>query len=134
MTSQIFIIKTLSTPHINTNSEIVYWKLGVLIEFLIILFLIFKNYLNRKISARREFKNESINQDVDFDNIFNSSFNSKGLYDELKVKYHPDRFAGDEEKQEIADAIFKEITKNKNNAKRLIELKNEAANSLNLTF
>jgi hypothetical protein len=52
----------------------------------------------------------------------------------LKVKCHPDRFATDAEKNVIAENIFQEITKNKTNVKRLIELKEEAKQKLNINF
>lgn len=133
MTS-LLIIKTIKTIPTITTDYTIFWKWAAIIEFIIILILILKNSLQGKISNRRKFKKESIEQDIDFDNIFNSSFNSKVLYDELKVKCHPDLFVGDEIKQQIAETIFKEITKNKNNAKRLLELKNEATISLNLKF
>ena len=56
------------------------------------------------------------------------------LYDELKVKCHPDRFPTDKEKNTIAENIFQEISKNKNNVKRLLELKEEASQKLNINF
>jgi len=73
-------------------------------------------------------------QEVDFDNIIISSFNSTALYNELKVKCHPDRFATDEEKTIIAENIFQEISKNKTNMKKLLELKEEAKMKLNVNF
>ena len=77
---------------------------------------------------------ESIKSDVDFQNIINSSFHATEIYNELKVKCHPDRFIGDVEKNATANRIFQEVTKNKMNYKRLQELKKEAEESLGINF
>jgi len=111
-----------------------WWMWLAIAEFGIIAFLIIKEKFVNRNSARQRFKNESLKQDVDFDNIINSSFNSIKLYDELKVKCHPDRFPMEKEKNLIAENIFQEITKNKNNIKRLLELKEEAIQKLNINF
>lgn len=111
-----------------------WWMWLAIAEFGIIAFLILKEQLKPKDSAKQRFKNESLKQDIDFGNIINSSFNSIQLYDELKVKCHPDRFPTDKEKNTIAENIFQEITKNKNNVKRLLELKEEAIQKLNINF
>jgi hypothetical protein len=105
-----------------------------IIELILIVLLLIKLIFKEKKSSKRTFKEEAINQDIDFDNIFNSSFHSKEIYDELKVKCHPDRFVHDAELQTIAENLFQEITRNKNNSKRLHELKNEAMHQLNLKF
>lgn len=117
-----------------TNETTNWWMWLAIAEFGIIAFLILKEKLNNRSSARQRFKNESLKQNVDFDNIINSSFNSIKLYDELKVKCHPDRFPMETEKNLIAENIFQEITKNKNNVKRLLELKEEAIQKLNINF
>ena len=111
-----------------------WWMWLAIAEFGIIAFLILKEQLKPKDTAKQRFKNESLKQDIDFGNIINSSFNSIQLYDELKVKCHPDRFPTDKEKNSIAENIFQEISKNKNNVKRLLELKEEAIQKLNINF
>jgi len=121
--------KSLENPH-STN----WWMWIAIAEFLIIAFILLKEKLRGKETAQQKFKNDALKQDVDFNNIINSSFNSIALYDELKVKCHPDRFATDAVKNAIAENIFQEITKNKTNAKRLIELKEEAKQKLNINF
>lgn len=78
------------------------------------------------------FKADALKEDVDFDNVINSSFNARALYDELKVKCHPDRFVGDEAKSMVARELILNISKNRNNAKRLLELKSEAREKLNI--
>lgn len=111
-----------------------WWMWLAIAEFGIIAFLILKEQLKPKDTAKQRFKNESLKQDIDFGNIINSSFNSIQLYDELRVKCHPDRFPTDKEKNTIAENIFQEISKNKNNVKRLLELKEEAIQKLNINF
>jgi len=117
-----------------TGEQTNWWMWLAIAEFGIIAFLILKEQLKPKDTAKQRFKNESLKQDIDFGNIINSSFNSIQLYDELKVKCHPDRFPTDKEKNSIAENIFQEISKNKNNVKRLLELKEEAIQKLNINF
>ena len=71
---------------------------------------------------------------IDFTNIMNSAFLSVDLYDKLKVKCHPDRFASDPVKQAVADNLFQRITQNRVNYKVLLELKQEAERKLNITI
>ncbi len=118
----------------DTGESTNWWMWLAIAELVIIMLLIFKEKLKLKETARQRFKNESLKEDIDFGNIINSSFNSAQLYDELKVKCHPDRFSTDEEKNAIAGDLFQEITKNKNNVKRLLELKQEATEKLNINF
>jgi len=116
----------------NDSSNTWFWiAIG---EFAIILGFLFYSRLKRKRSAKQRFKDESIAQDVDFDNIINSSFHSNELYNILKVKCHPDRFPTDPELNSIASKLFQEITKNKTSIKKLEELKIEAQNKLNIYF
>ena len=114
----------------NTN----WWMWLAIVELGIIAYLILKEKLKSKVTAKQQFKTESLKQDIDFNNIINSSFNSIKLYDELKVKCHPDRFPTDREKNIIAENLFQEISKNKTNVKRLLELKEEAIQKLNINF
>ena len=116
------------------------WFWVAIAEFSVICFLIIRNKRKKAkkiedvISKKQKFKNEALKNEVDFGNIINSSFNSIQLYDELKVKCHPDRFPNDANKNEIANELFQEITKNKTNYKKLLELKEEAINKLNINF
>jgi hypothetical protein len=110
------------------------WMWLSIIEFAFIIFLLLRSKSKRVETAKVKFKNESLKENIDFDNIINSSFNSTQLYDELKVKCHPDRFPNDEGKNTIAQLIFQEITKNKTNIKRILELKEEAKQKLNINF
>ena len=127
--------ETINKSITSENNEQINWWLWVaIIEFLIIIFLMLKQRFKPKDSIKQKFKKESLSQEIDFNNIINSSFNSKQLYDDLKVKCHPDLFPTDKEKNIIAENIFQEITKNQNNVKRLIELKEEAKQKLNINF
>jgi hypothetical protein len=122
------------TKTTTTTEQANWWMWLAIAELGVIAFLIFKRKLKSKDTAKQRFKNESLEQDIDFGNIINSSFNSIKLYDELKVKCHPDRFPTDKEKNILAENIFQEISKNKNNIKRLRELKEEAVQKLNINL
>lgn len=127
--------ETIKKSIVSENNDQINWWLWIaIVEFLFIIFLIIKHNKKPKDSTKQKFKKESLEQEIDFNNIINSSFNSKQLFDELKVKCHPDRFPIDKEKNLIADKLFQEITENQNNAKRLIELKEEAKQKLNINF
>lgn len=110
------------------------WMWIAIGEFAIIVGLLLAKKLKRKPNTKQRFKEESLAQEVDFNNIIKSSFHSTELYDILKVKCHPDRFSTDQELNGIADKLFQEITKNKTNLKRLEELKIEAQQKLNINF
>lgn len=116
------------------NQQTNWWEWIAIIEFGFIIFLVLKKTNKSKRGIKQKFKKDSLEQQIDFKNIIDSSFNSKQLYDELKVKCHPDLFPTDKEKNVIAENLFQEITKNRNNAKRLIELKEEATQKLSINF
>ncbi len=129
---QVVSEKVIETTEIESATN--WWMWIAIAEFVIIVLLILKDKTKHKDSNMQKFKKESLEKEIDFDNIINSSFNSKTLYDALKVKCHPDRFPIDKEQNEIAEKIFQEITKNKNNVKRLNELKEEAIQKLGIKF
>lgn len=118
----------------NTNSINTFWIWIAITEFLVIIFLLFKRKTKVKETVKSKFKTDSLKGEIDFHNIIDSSFNSMKLYDELKVKCHPDKFPTDKEMNKIADSLFQEINKNKTNTKRLLELKEEAKQKLNINF
>ena len=103
------------------------WFWIALAELIIIIFLL----IPRKKSASKAAKNK---KDIDFGNIINSAFNSKSLYDKLKIRCHPDRFSGDPEKEKIANELFEEISKHKTDLKKLQMLAQEAKEKLNITI
>ena len=128
-------IASKAISKVNDTGDTTKWWMWIAIaELGIIAFLILKNKYKHKVTAKQQFKSESFKQYIDFNNIIDSSFNSVKLYDELKVKCHPDRFPTDKEKNLIAENIFQEIAKNKTNVKRLLELKEEAIHKLDINF
>ena len=110
------------------------WFYIAMVEFVIIFFLLLFAFRRGTTRVEKQKLRESIKSDVDFQNIINSSFQATEIYNELKVKCHPDRFIGDVEKNATANRIFQEVTKNKMNYKRLQELKKEAEESLGINF
>lgn len=119
---------------LQTSHSINWWMWLAITELIILAFLVFKKKTKTKDTARQIFRADSLKEDIDFDNIINSSFNSVRLYDELKVLCHPDRFPTDTKLNKIAVEIFQEISKNRNNAKRLLELKEQAIEKLKIKF
>lgn len=111
-----------------------YWMWLAIVECGIIIFLALKRKKSNHTISKKKFKDESLNENIDFGNLINSSFNSLQLYDELKVKCHPDRFPTDMSKNAIAESLFQEISKNKTDIKKLQELKEEAKQKLNINF
>ena len=116
------------------NTEVVVyhniWMLIAIVEFIIIGYLII--FRKRPEGLKSKYRREGKEGDIDFNNIIKSSFHGKALFDELKVKCHPDRFPNDKEKSEMALKLFQEISKSKTNYKRLIELKELAIQKLNI--
>ena len=110
------------------------WMWIAIAELIIILFLFIKGKVKIKETEKSKFKEETLKNDIDFHNVINSSFNSIQLYDELKVKCHPDRFPMDKDKNVLAESLFQEISKNKTNINKLLELKEEAKQKLNINF
>jgi len=126
--------KSIKANNIEPYEHINWWFWIAIAQFIIIIFLIFTLISKNNQSLKRKLKKELSDNTIDFDNIINSSFNSTNIYNELKVKCHPDRFPNDIKKNTIAEKLFQEITENKNNIKRLLELKKKAEQELNINF
>ncbi|MGE0021612.1 MAG: hypothetical protein AB7S72_18215 [Draconibacterium sp.] len=60
--------------------------------------------------------------DNNMKNVVNSIFLCAPLYDELKIKCHPDKFL-DEQKKITANNFFQEIQQNKYDYEKLLALK-----------
>lgn len=106
------------------------WFYISLLEFVFIAFLLVGKL--RMMQKKREQKREILSKDnIDYDNIIKSSFNSQSLYDSLKKKCHPDRFL-EKEKNAIATEIFARIVENKYNYQALQEIKDDAETKLNI--
>lgn len=129
------IIQQVTTSVSSVDNGLNLWFYIALAELVIILLLLMvgSRKKNNALEEKQKIK-DSIKSNIDFNNIINSSFHATETYNQLKVKCHPDRFIGDSEKVEIANQIFQEITKNKTNVKRLLELKEEAKQKLKINF
>lgn len=124
--------KTVTAGEFQGNGMWFYIAIGEFVIILLLLFIVCQKGTKTKTDKQKV--RDSIKGDVDFQNIINSSFHATELYNELKVKCHPDRFVGDDEKMAIANKIFQEISKNKMNYKRLLELKKTAVQELDINF
>lgn len=69
-------------------------------------------------------KTSKTKDDVCMDNVIDSIFNSKPMYDKLKVKCHPDLFLDDNLKEQ-AESIFQRLQKAKHNINAMEALEPE---------
>ncbi len=109
------------------------WMIIALAEFVVIITLL----IGRKQgdSNKSELKRNVIAEgDLDLRNTMNSIENAGPLYNQLIRACHPDRFAPNEEKMTIANELSMQITKNKQNVKRLEALRQEARIKLNINI
>jgi hypothetical protein len=109
-----------------------FW-ISIVEAFIIIFFIIKKIKTKTNLEYDEKIIKESKNKDIYMGNLMNSIHQSKSLYDTLKKKCHPDRFP-DHELNKIADSLFQEITLNKRNYNKLLELKEVAERELNINF
>lgn len=132
---QILKISGKVVPSEKTSVEIYILLIVGILEFLIILYLIFKK--NKKVLELSDTEKEEIGGSkeikIDMEDLLNNIHKSKALYKELIVKCHPDKFINDP-RQKIADEISQEITKNEKNFKNLNSLKDRAIKELNINF
>lgn len=105
-----------------------------IVEFLLIIGLVISLCVAcRRKSEKEEMKKKVMGEgDIDFKNVIDSSFKSKELYDALKGKCHPDKFATDESLNAKATEIFSLLVKNKHNYAALCELKERAKKELGI--
>lgn len=108
------------------------WILIAIIEGILILcgFVIYRY----KKTVRYQLKTEVLQEDMDLSNIFNSAFNAEPIYKELSRVCHPDRFAPDEAKMQVADELFQRVAKSRNNIKELLNLKQEVREKLKINL
>lgn len=116
-----------------STTSINVWMIVAIVELVIIVILLTlrKPKDNRLSDIKKQVLAEG---EIDFANLVNSSFNAEGLYKELLVKCHPDRFAPNSEMMAIANELSSKITKNKHDIKQLKALKEEARNKLNINI
>ena len=125
-------INIVAEQAINTIANpINWWKWIAIIEFGILLLVLVAS-LRKKNPKIQEFKDNAMKGETDFGNTMTSIFHSQKLYNTLKIVCHPDRFAPDVEKQQTADKLFQELTENKTNYKKLLEIKDLAENELGI--
>lgn len=107
------------------------WVIIILLFLILFIYLYFRYRKkgNRDLSRQEKRRAEIINSEVDFQNIMRSSFEATSLYNKLKVKYHPDRFLDPREK-EIATNLYQEITANKHDYNKLLDIKEIAEKEL----
>lgn len=111
------------------------WTIISALEFAVIMFLIF-TALRRRVSTPRmsAMKKNIILEKVDFGNILDSAFHAEELYEQLKVKCHPDRFVGDERKNAAALEIFQQLVKNRHDIKALERIRQRAEDELDVNI
>ena len=107
------------------------WFISTILIIAILFYLLLRKRKKDKIDLTEKDRivSEILESKIDFQNIFKSSFEATSLYNQLKVLYHPDKFIT-AEKKEVATKLFQEITSNKYDYKKLIEIKQIAENEL----
>ena len=108
-----------------------------IIELTIIVYLLYKLKTKKPIYNLSDLEIQGITKskksEINMDNLMDNIHSSKPLYKELSRKCHPERFVNDD-RQNLAQEIFKEITKHEKNFEQLEKLKKRAISELNLTF
>ena len=109
------------------------WTVISALEFAVILLLIFMALRRREPTPRMAaMKKNIISEKVDFGNILHSAFHAEELYDQLKVKCHPDRFIGDERKNAAALGIFEKLGQYRHDIKALERIRQRAEDELDV--
>ncbi|MFT5213132.1 MAG: hypothetical protein ACI9WV_000848 [Patiriisocius sp.] len=134
-------LTTIQNSQTTENIESVFiesnplWFWIALIEFIIILFFLFKK--NKKKSSldfadlSREKVKSAKMASIDMGNLMDSINNSRDLYKELSRSCHPDKYINSD-KQKVAEDIFQNITKFKRDFRKLSELKKRAITELKI--
>ena len=109
------------------------WTVISALEFAVILLLIFMALRRREPTPRMAaMKKNIISEKVDFGNILDSAFHAEELYEQLKVKCHPDRFIGDERKNAAALGIFQKLGQYRHDIKALERIRQRAEDELDV--
>lgn len=82
---------------------------------------------NRKDKAKRE--EEQWKRSIDYSSIFSTIENGQLLFNQLKIRCHPDRYAGTD-KQALAEELFKQVQANSTNYAKLLLLEERIDNEL----
>jgi hypothetical protein len=120
-----------------TIIESSFWFLFSIIEFFIILIILFKLYKKNKNLEFSLLDKDSLRKsrgtNIDMNILMANINNSSDLYKKLCRVCHPDRFVNSP-MEKIAEEIFQEISRNKRNYEKLAMLKTRAINELNINF
>lgn len=103
-----------------------------LVAVLIIVSGVIAYFRSDRYKMKKKLKDK--NASVDFDGVMRSAFMAKDLYDQLKGKCHPDKFATEPEKMKVATEIFALLVKYKHNYDELCKLKERAIKELNINL
>ena len=113
------------------------WFWIALIELFFIIFLFYKLKSKKEVTELTDLEINSIkkskNNNINMNSLMDNIHNSRNLYKELTRKCHPERFVNDE-RQVLAEEIFKEISDNERNYEKLYLLKLRAENELKINF
>lgn len=113
------------------------WFWIALIELFCIIFLVYKLKSKKEVTRLTDLEVHSIKKSkknkIDMDSLMDNIHNSRNLYKELSRTCHPERFVNDE-RQVLAEQLFKEISENERNYGKLCSLKLRAENELNINF
>jgi len=122
---------------ITTIFHLSIWFWIAIAEFIILVFVVFRL---RKIKPKLDFSHISKKEikkmrknEIDMDNLMESINSSKRLFHEMSRKCHPDNFNRNDQKK-IAEQLFQEISSNKRDYHKLLELKHKAVAELNIKF
>lgn len=123
--------------HTLDDNSFNWWMIIALIELLLIIILIIRHNKSQKINLARNDGFDELRRaktkDIDMANLMNSINLSKDLFKDLSKKCHPDKFHDNDIKVK-AEILFQEISKNKRNYSKLLELKKKAIKDLNINF
>lgn len=113
------------------------WFWIALIELFCIIYLAYKLKSKKALSKLTDLEVNSIKKSktnkIDMDSLMDNIHNSRNLYKELSRTCHPERFVNDD-RQVLAEQIFKEISENERNYAKLCSLKLRAENELNINI
>lgn len=113
------------------------WFWIALIELFFIIFLFYKLMSKKEVLELTDLEINSIKKSksnkIDMNSLMDNIHNSRNLYKELSRTCHPERFVNDE-RQVIAEEIFKQISENERNFEKLSILKLRAENELKINF
>ncbi|RZJ73114.1 MAG: hypothetical protein EOO45_10490 [Flavobacterium sp.] len=112
-----------------------YWMWIAVAELAVIGYLTYRLLNNRKPAlpeTEATLFTEAKSSNIDMGDLMNNITKSRNLYKQLSAKCHPDRFAMDAGKRQIADEIFQELSRHQRNYSKLLALQERAGRELNI--